>query len=217
MPIKMSHLFGGITGGIVFGLLCGLLLGSCVFKGGPNHETVSGVPSEAAPSQAAAAAPAPEEPAPAPGGMDPGANVMEAVFAKVGKLKQAIDANPSDRPALIELANLYYDAGKFDQAIPYYERALQLNRDEPNVLTDTANSYWMSGHPDTAMKIFREVQAKFPTHWQSAANMFYLATAAKDAALARECLGRVERLNPGFEKLPEMRKKLEDLDRGGRS
>ena len=184
MPVKLSHLFGGIVGGIVFGLLCGLLLGSCVFPGGPNHQAVSGLPPEASAEQGSAAAPAAAPQA--PGGMDPGGSVMESVFAKVNQLKQAIEKNPNDRVALIDLANLYYDAAKFDQAIPYYERALALQRDDPNTLTDTANCYWMSGHPDQALAIFREVQAKFPAHWQSAANMFFLAASQRDVAMAHD-------------------------------
>src|SRR5262245_9878516 len=128
MPLKMSHLFGGILGGVAFGLAAGLLLGSCVFEGGPNHAAT-------APGAARAAAAEPAEGMPsgggavaaAPGGMDPGGGAMESVFARVANLKKALAANPSDRGALIELGNLYYDANKFDQAASYYEKAVALD------------------------------------------------------------------------------------------
>jgi hypothetical protein len=210
-PLKMSHLFGGIVGGIAFGLVSGLLLGSCVFEAGPNHMSASGVaPRPSAPSAET------EGGAPVPGGMDPGAGTMEMVFAKVGELKKRVDSNPGDREALVDLANLYYDANKFDQASAYYERALAIDRNDPNILTDAANSYWLSGKPSRARDLLRETRAKFPAHWQSAANLFFLAASEQDPSLAGEALEEVKRLKPDFEKLPQMEKIYEDLNRGGR-
>src|SRR5437773_9692267 len=107
--MKLSQLYGGIVGGIVFGLVAGLLLGSCAFKAGPNHQTVSA--ERPGPQTGEVAGGGGSEPAgAAPGGMDPGSGTMEAVFARVAGLKEAIEKNPRDRVALIELANLYYDA-----------------------------------------------------------------------------------------------------------
>src|SRR5436190_2161477 len=144
LDLKINHLFGGIAGGVAFGLVSGLLLGSCVFEAGPNHRAAGG----GAPATAASAgmgepppAPAPAGPAPTPGGMDPGSSVMATVFAKVGELKAAIDKNPRDRSALVELGNLYYDSGKYDQAAGLYERALAIDRKDPNILTDAGNAY----------------------------------------------------------------------------
>lgn len=226
MVVKMNHLFGGIAGGIVFGLVAGLLMGSCVFPAGPNHRTVAGV-SEAAPSGLETGAEGGEGGQPSsmrggssestPAGMDPGSGVMESVFAKVGDLKRRIDANPKDRAALVDLANLYYDANKFDQAIVYYEKALMIDGNDPNVLTDMANSYWLSGKADRAKQVLQETQQKFPAHWQSAASLFFLAVTGHDAPLAKQALDRVQGLNPGFEKLPQMQKMYEDMPRGGRS
>ena len=76
-----------------------------------------------------------------------------------------------DRGALIELANLYYDAGKFDQAIGYYDRALKLGAEDPNLMTDTANCYWQTGNTAKALALFKDVQSRYPDHWQSAANL----------------------------------------------
>jgi tetratricopeptide (TPR) repeat protein len=201
--MKMSHLYGGILGGIVFGLMGGLLLGSCVFKSGPNRAAMEverpGAPQAGgeAPMGAAAAAPA--------AGMDPGGTaVMESVMGKVAALKSAVQKNPADRAALVGLGNLYYDSGKFGEAIPYYERALAVDRKDPNLLTDTGTCYWQSGDTKKAGDLFREAMRSSPDHWQSAANLFFLAANQGDSATAREALARVKAANPGFEKLPAM-------------
>lgn len=213
MTLKMNHLFGGIAGGIAFGLVSGLLLGSCVFEAGPNHRAAGGGAPSAASEMAQEAPPA----APTPGGMDPGANVMATVFAKIGELKSTIEKNPQDRPSLIELGNLYYDAGKYDQAAPLYERALAIDRKDPNLLTDAGNSYFLLGDTTRAQPLFEEAQKGFPQHWQSAASLFFLAATTKNAPLAESALARVKSLNPAFDKLPQMQKIYEDLNRGGRT
>lgn len=211
--MKMSHLYGGIAGGVVFGLIGGLLLGSCVFRAGPNHQTVSAErPGKAGGSMAGSSpdmagmegGPSGAPAGSTPGGMDPGSSTMEAVFARVGKLKSAIEKDPRDRGALIELANLYYDAGKFDQAIGYYEKAITLDDNDPNLITDTANCYWQTGNAVKALDMFKDVQRRFPEHWQSAANLFFLAASLGDAALAHDALEKVRRLKPAFDKLPAM-------------
>jgi len=215
MKLKMSHLFGGILGGVVFGLTSGLLLGSCVFEGGPNHTSATIAASPMTQEEAGPSSSAPG--GMPPGGMDPGGASMQGVFAQIAGLKQRIEKDPRDRVALMDLGNMYYDAGKFDQATLYYEKAAAIDRNDPNLLTDLANCYMFQQDFSRALELLREVQGKFPTHWQSAANLFYLAVSQKDAPLAKEALDRLKGLNPNFEKLQEMEKAYEDLNRGGRS
>jgi hypothetical protein len=217
MELQMKHLFGGIAGGIAFGVASGLLLGSCVFEGGPNHGVMAGAPAfESRGGQLEGGGPMGGGAAPA--GMDPGSGAaMEAVFAKIASLKKAVETNPNDRGSLIDLANLYYDAGKYEQAAGYYERAAAIDRNDPNLLTDLANCYMFQGDNPRASSLLREVQSKFPTHWQSAVNLFFVAEILGDPALAGQALDAVKKLNPGFEKLPEMEKRYEAMGRGGRS
>ena len=96
-------------------------------------------------------------------------------------------------------------------------RALAVDRHYPNLLTDTGNYFFLLGNTSKAQPYFEEAQKGFPQHWQSAASLFFLAAATKNATLASNSLERVKVLNPSFEKLPEMQKIYEDLNRGGRS
>ena len=145
----------------------------------------------------------------APAGMDPGGSSMDGVFARVSELKQAIERNPEDRAALIELGNLYYDVNKHSEAALYYERAVALDRSDPNVLTDLANSYMFQGDNPRALELLREVQQRFPSHWQSAANLFYLSSSVGDTATARTALESLKQSNPGFPKIPDMERSLQ--------
>jgi len=141
---------------------------------------------------------------------------MDGVFAQIAQLKQAIERNPQDRAALVELGNLYYDVNKHAEATVYYERAVALDRSDPNILTDLANSYMFQGNNSKALELLREVQQRFPDHWQSAANLFYLCMSTGDTATARAALESLKTSNPGFPKIPEMERSLQDPGGGGR-
>ena len=54
------------------------------------------------------------------------------------ELRGRLQANPKDLAALVGLANLYFDAGKYAQAGDYYRRALVLDPDNPDTRTDYA-------------------------------------------------------------------------------
>lgn len=62
------------------------------------------------------------------------------------ELRGRLQRNPKDLEALVNLANLYFDAGKYAQSIPYYERALALDPDNPDTRTDYATALHGEAH-----------------------------------------------------------------------
>ncbi len=56
------------------------------------------------------------------------------------ELKGRVARNPHDVSALAGLASLYFDAGKFDRALPYYKSALALDPANPELRTDYASA-----------------------------------------------------------------------------
>ena len=127
------------------GLLLGLIIGSLVIGPKVAQSKLAGAPS----TEAAVASPASSmAPAMAPAaGSATGANPMAAILAKIAALKQTLEKNPNDFDALAELGNMYMDAGKYPQAIDYYERALRV-RNEPSLRTDLGICYKETGQFD---------------------------------------------------------------------
>ena len=114
VPMKSDGIAFGIAG-IAFGLIAGWIIGT-------QQATVR------TPGGRAAAASAPATAA------EPRAAILDE--AKVNALKAVAEreaANPTPR---VELANLYFDAEQFDEAIKWYEDALKLNPKDVNVSTD---------------------------------------------------------------------------------
>lgn len=63
----------------------------------------------------------------APQNVGVGGGPPPAVRAQLDELRARIAAHPGDDVALVQLGDLYLAVGKYDQAIPYYRRALRAN------------------------------------------------------------------------------------------
>jgi tetratricopeptide repeat protein len=92
----------------------------------------------------------------------PPAPVMRAVQ----ELRGRIARNPKDVAALVGLANMEFDAQKFDKADEYYRRALALDPTNPDVRTDDAVALHQTGHDIEALagldRVLKE-RPDFPT------------------------------------------------------
>lgn len=174
-----------------FGLLLGLVIGSMVI--GPRLARSKLAGAEPAVSAAApeAAAPAPAQAASATGG-----SPMGAVFQQISNLKQQIERDPNNADALAQLGTMYMDAGKFPQAIEYFERALKV-RDNPQVRTDLGICYRNNNEPDKSLAEFRQVVQADPQQWQALFNEVIILAETHHLDEAKSELAKLQKLRPG--------------------
>ena len=85
-------------------------------------------------------------------------------------LERQANNRPTDAAVRIELANLYYDARRFDLAIPWYEAALKLEPKNVNVSTDLALSIYATGDADRALKQIETSLSIDPKHVKTLLN-----------------------------------------------
>lgn len=85
--------------------------------------------------------------------------------------QQAIDAlvdqtqkNPEDLEAWIQLGHNYFDAGRHDEAIGAYEKALAIDGQNANVWTDLGVMYRRNGDPEKAVEAFDRAMQIDPAH-----------------------------------------------------
>jgi tetratricopeptide (TPR) repeat protein len=114
----------------------------------------------------AGAAPPSALPGQTVGGGGPPAPVMQ----ELGELRARLKANPKDLAALVTLSDMYFDAGKYDQAIGYYTRALALDPSNPDVRTDYATALHQTGHDLESLKQLDLVLAERPKFLQALFN-----------------------------------------------
>jgi Tetratricopeptide repeat len=82
------------------------------------------------------------------------------VMAELQQLRARLARNPKDLAALVQLANMEFDAQKFDKAADYYARALALDPGNPDVRTDYATALHQGGRDIDALKQLDAVLAE---------------------------------------------------------
>ncbi|HTS37199.1 MAG TPA: tetratricopeptide repeat protein [Candidatus Solibacter sp.] len=97
---------------------------------------------------------------------------MQAATAKATEpLLEAVTRDPNDYEALVKLANVFYDGQEFQNAIPYYERALAIHPENPDVRTDMGTAYWYMGNADKAIEAMETSLKYRPGHPQTLFNL----------------------------------------------
>lgn len=177
--------------GFLLGLIAGsLMLGPAFYERRIASSTtrVAGAPPEA---RGAAT------PTPAAGGADAGGNpaVMEMVRQRIAELRAALERNPDDVDALVQLGNLYMDAAKYREAIPFYERALRV-RYNSDVATDLGISLRETGAREQALEVFRSISRQDPKQWHAGFNEAVVLVELKRYDEARRTIERLRKLRP---------------------
>jgi cytochrome c-type biogenesis protein CcmH/NrfG len=134
-------------------------------------------------------------PAPAPVSGAPAPDFLQSEMT----LKSMLAANPKNLTAQIQLGNLYYDSGRFAEAVDAYGRALEIDPNNPDVRTDRGTSYWNMGQADAALAEFRKSLEIAPTHAQTLYNMGVVYLNGKnDPAQARAAWEKLLASNPNY-------------------
>jgi cytochrome c-type biogenesis protein CcmH/NrfG len=137
--------------GVLFGLIAGWIIGS---------QQGAARPSPAAAPQAASA------PAPA---AQPRAPVLDE--SQVTALKSVAERDPKNARPRTQLANLYFDADRYDDAIKWYGEALALTPNDVNVITDLGVCYYYTNRPDKALELFDRSLKLDPKHTKTLLNV----------------------------------------------
>jgi len=117
--------------------------------------------------------------------------------AREQSLVAVLDGDPDNVEATIQLANVYFDAERWPDAIRWYERALELDPGNPNASTDLGVSYYNDNSPDRALEQFEHSLSLDPQHTKTLFNKgIVLAFAKEDLSAAVAQWTRVVDLAP---------------------
>jgi tetratricopeptide (TPR) repeat protein len=90
--------------------------------------------------------------------------------ARVDQLTATLNGDPKNTTAIVQLANVYFDAERFTDAISWYEKALALDPKDADVSTDLGVSYYYTNRTDEALKRFEESLKINPKHTKTLLN-----------------------------------------------
>jgi tetratricopeptide (TPR) repeat protein len=181
--------------GVCFGLIAGWVIGSQQAAGRPP------VPQPQTVAQA---------PAPASGGQTTRAAVLDET--QVNALKAVAERETSNVKPRVDLANLYFDAERYDDAIKWYSDALKLQPNDANVSTDLGVCYYYTNQPDKALAQFERSLQIDPKHAKTLLNIGIVRAFGKqDLAGATKAWEDVIKLSPNSPEGQAARRALDSL------
>jgi cytochrome c-type biogenesis protein CcmH/NrfG len=126
-------------------------------------------------------------------------NAQAALAQAAAPLLEAVNKNPNDFDMLVKLGNLYDDGQQFPSAIQYYERALVIHPDNPDVRTDMGTAYWYTGNGDKALSAMETSLKYRPGHPQTLFNLGWVRWQGKqDPKGAIEAWQQLLKANPDY-------------------
>jgi tetratricopeptide (TPR) repeat protein len=174
-----------VTGiaGILFGIIVGYVIGAGQLSG---------------PTVVATAAPAATAAAPQPTAL--------VTDADLQPYRDILTQDPKNAGAATALANKLYDAGRYSEAIPYYQTALTSDPRNINISTDLGTAMFYAGRPDEALAQLQKSLAIDPNHAQTLFNIGIVRRDGKnDRKGAVEVWERLLASNPGYPEAARVR------------
>jgi cytochrome c-type biogenesis protein CcmH/NrfG len=181
--------------GVFFGLLVGWIIGSQQ-GGGP-----------AAPPAAATASAAPAQ------GSGAGSQAAPPLDeSRASAMKTTAQQNPTDAVTRVELGNMYFDAGRFQESADWYQQALKIHPKDVNASTDLGIAYYYMNQPDQALAQFDRSLAIDAGHAKTLLNIGIVRAFGKqDLKGAAEVWQKVLVVAPSSEEARAARQALDGL------
>ena len=149
------------------------------------------------------------------GGSPPVASAAGAPPAPVMRLltdlRGRVQHNPKDLGAIVSLANLYFDAAKYPQAISYYKRALALDPGNPDTRTDYATALHGVGDDLASLRELNAVLAAHPKFTEALFNEGIVANAIGRRSEAIAAFRAFLKVAPGDQRAGDARTALQNL------
>lgn len=132
---------------------------------------------------------------------------------KVDELKSIVAGDPKNRQAWVALGNEYFDSNQFMNAIEAYDKALELQPNDPNVLTDQGVMFRRLGWFDRAIDNFNKAYEADSSHSTSLFNLgIVYRYDLQDFAKAKEAWSKFLEVNPGGPGSDRVRQEMEFLN-----
>ena len=134
---------------------------------------------------------------PANSGVPTGPPPMVNLQQKIGELKNIVAADPNNFLAWVALGNEYFDRNQLMDSIQAYDKALEIQPNSPDVLTDQGVMFKRLGWFDRAIENFTKANEIDPAHATSIYNLGVVYRYdLQDFAKAQEAWTRFLEISP---------------------
>ncbi|MCW8803509.1 MAG: tetratricopeptide repeat protein [Ignavibacteriaceae bacterium] len=126
-------------------------------------------------------------------------NVSEAYREKIAELKEAVDKNPSDTLAMREFADFLSASHKMNDAIPYYEKILEINPKRSDIYFSLALIYYNKQDFAKCEDENNKVLSYDPKNQMAIYNLGAIAATKGDVVKAKDFWNQVIEINSDSE------------------
>lgn len=178
--------------GVFFGILVGWIIGSQQSPARPPGAAAQATASQ--PAQASNPAPPPLD------------------ESRASAMRTTAQQNPNDAVTRVQLGNMYFDAGRFQEAAQWYEAALKITPKDVNVSTDLGIAYYYMNDADRALAQFDRSLEIDPSHAKTMLNVGIVRAFGKqDLKGAAEAWGKVITMAPNSEEARAAKQALDGV------
>jgi cytochrome c-type biogenesis protein CcmH/NrfG len=179
--------------GVFFGVLVGWIIGSQ-----QGSDRIATPPAASAPA------------AQASGGGQPAPPPLDE--SRASAMKVTAQQNPTDAVTRVQLGNMYFDAGRFQEAADWYQQALKIHPNDVNASTDLGIAYYYMNQPDKALAQFDTSLKIDPAHGKTLLNIGIVRAFAKsDLKGAADAWQKLLEVAPSSEEARAARQALDGL------
>ena len=125
--------------------------------------------------------------------------------------KEALDKNPNDPALMTKYANFLFDLGRFNEAVQWFQKALASQPNSPDVRTDLGTALWNAGQKEQAMAEYQQALKIDPKHMATLHNLVIVHLEERDLAAAEKTLKQMEEIDPKYEGLEPLKKRLAEV------
>jgi tetratricopeptide (TPR) repeat protein len=128
----------------------------------------------------------------------------------VGSPQAVVSPQSQTFAQAVDAGNKLYDAQKYEDAIPYYQRALALNANDIDVSTDLGTALWYTGKADEALAQYDRSLALDRTHAQTLFNVGVVRADGKhDYAGAIDAWESLLKAHPNYASADKVRSRID--------
>ena len=135
-------------------------------------------------------------------------DLMSEVFQRLENLKTRIERDPTDAASLLELANIYMQIQRYEEARPYLEAAVEADPTSNHALTHLGIVLAETGDLNGARDRFLRTVEADPDYWEGWMYLAVTEVRRGDLSAARDATAHLEALNPDLPELAEIRQHL---------
>ncbi|NWF89425.1 MAG: tetratricopeptide repeat protein [Ignavibacteriaceae bacterium] len=122
-----------------------------------------------------------------------------SAISKINDLKGYVEKNPNDANAILDLANLRFDSGFFEDASENYQQYLELVPKNADARIDMAVCYYNLQQFDKAETEIIKALEFSPNHQTGYLNLGVVYLAKQNLEKAKECFNRAVNIDPNSE------------------